>query len=87
MSRSPVCVTNQNQAVNLPKAATFLEAPQVEIIKLGHSRYIARADRRWDEFFVTGPRASEDFMTERNQPAAQDPRPAERELGLDSTKP
>jgi antitoxin VapB len=65
MARSTVFRTNRSQAVALPKAAAFPEGVhQVEIIKLGHSRLIAPVAQRWDEFFVNGPRASEDFMSD-----------------------
>ena len=75
MARSTVFVTNRSQAVRLPKAVAFPEGVhQVEIIKLGHSRLITPAGRRWDDFFVNGPGASEDFMSQREQPAAAEER-------------
>jgi antitoxin VapB len=73
MARSTVFVTNRSQAVRLPKAVAFPEGVhQVEIIKLGHSRLVTPVGRRWDEFFMNGPRASEDFMNEREQPPVED---------------
>ena len=48
---------------------------QVEIIRLGNSRLITPDGRRWDEFFVDGPRVSEDFMNERDQPPVQEREP------------
>ena len=75
MARSTVFRTNRSQAVRLPKAVAFPEGVhQVEIIKLGHSRLVSPVGRRWDEFFVNGPRVSEDFMSERERV-----RPEERE--------
>ena len=72
MARSTVFVTNRSQAVRLPKAVAFPDGVhQVEIIKLGHSRLVTPIGRRWDEFSVNGPRASEDFMSERAQPKAE----------------
>jgi antitoxin VapB len=73
MARSTVFVTNRSQAVRLPKAVAFPEGVhQVEIIKLGHSRLVTPAGRRWDEFFVNGPPASKDFLSQREQPAIED---------------
>jgi antitoxin VapB len=72
MARSTVFRTNRSQAVRLPKAVAFPEGVhQVEIIKVGHSRLVSPVGRRWDEFFVNGPRASEDFMSERGQPSLE----------------
>ena len=72
MARSTVFKTNRTQAVRLPKSVAFPdEVREVKIIRLGHSRLIAPAGRRWDEFFLNGPLVSEDFMNERDQPAAE----------------
>jgi len=76
MARSTVFVSNRSQAVRLPKAVAFPEGVhQVEIIKLGNSRLIVPIGRRWDEFFESGPRVSDDFMSERDQPSAQEREP------------
>jgi antitoxin VapB len=76
MTRSTVFLTNRSQAVRLPKSVAFPEGVhQVEIIRLGHSRLISPVGRRWDDLFLDGPRASDDFMRERQQPDAE-----EREL-------
>jgi antitoxin VapB len=76
MARSTVFVSNRSQAVRLPKAVAFPEGVhQVEVIRLGNSRLITPAGRRWDEFFVNGPCASEDFMSKRDQPSAEDREP------------
>jgi antitoxin VapB len=76
MARSTVFVSNRSQAVRLPKAVAFPEGVhQVEVICLGNSRLITPVGRRWDEFFVKGPQVSDDFMTERNQPLAEERQP------------
>jgi len=68
MIRSTVFTTNRSQAVRLPKAVAFPEGVhQVEIIKLGSSRLITPVGKRWDDYFLNGPRVSEDFMSERAQ--------------------
>jgi antitoxin VapB len=73
MARSTVFRTNKTQAVRLPKAVAFPEGVHhVEIVKLGHSRLVSPVGQRWDEFFVNGSRASEDFMSEREQPSPEE---------------
>ena len=47
---------------------------QVEIIKIGDSRLICPLGRRWDDFF-DGPGVSDDFMSERSQPEAEEREP------------
>jgi antitoxin VapB len=76
MTRSTVFLTNRSQAVRLPKSVAFPDGVhQVEIVKLGHSRLISPVGRRWDDLFLDGPRASDDFMTERRQPEADEREP------------
>ena len=76
MTRSTVFKTNKTQAVRLPKAVAFPEdVHEVEIIKRGHSRIISPVGRRWDDFFLDGPRVSEDFMADREQPPAEEREP------------
>lgn len=75
MARSSVFKNNRSQAIRLPKAVAFPEdVREVEIVKVGQSRIITPVGRRWDDFFQNGPRVSDDFMTER-----EDPMPQERE--------
>jgi antitoxin VapB len=69
MTRSTVFTSNRSQAVRLPKAVAFpADVHQVEIIKIGHSRLISPVGMRWDDLFLNGPRASENFMSERHEP-------------------
>ena len=76
MTRSTVFTTNRSQAVRLPKAVAFPEdVHQVEIIKIGQSRLVSPVGKRWDDLFATGPRASDDFMHEREQPAVEEREP------------
>jgi antitoxin VapB len=73
MTRSTVFTSNRSQAVRLPKAVAFPEdVHQVEIVKVGRSRIVTPQGRRWDDLFERGPRASEDFMRERDQPEVED---------------
>ncbi|MEA2822069.1 MAG: antitoxin VapB [Bradyrhizobium sp.] len=76
MTSSTVFTSNRSQAVRLPKAVAFPEdVHQVDILKIGHSRVIVPKGRRWDDWFLNGPSVSEDFMTDREQPAAEEREP------------
>jgi antitoxin VapB len=76
VTQSTVFLSNRSQAVRLPKAVAFPEGVhKVEIIKLGHSRLISPVGQRWDDFFLHGPRVSEDFMCDREQPPPEDREP------------
>jgi antitoxin VapB len=72
MTRSTLFTTNRSQAVRLPKAVAFPDdVHQVEIIKIGSSRLICPVGKRWEDLFLNGPRATDDFMTERDEQPAQ----------------
>jgi antitoxin VapB len=72
MTRSTVFTTNRSQAVRLPKAVAFPDGVHlVDIIKIGQSRLICPVGQRWDDLFTGGPRASDDFMSEREEPALE----------------
>ncbi len=65
--------SNRSQAVRLPKAVAFpADVHQVDVLKVGHSRVIVPRGRRWDDLFLHGPRASDDFLSEREQPATEE---------------
>jgi antitoxin VapB len=71
MVRSTVFSNNRSQAVRLPKPVALPEGVrQVEIVRIGRSRLISPAGHLWDEFF-DDPQVSDDFMSERRQPAAE----------------
>jgi antitoxin VapB len=72
MTRSTVFTTNRSQAVRLPKPVALPDdVHQVEIVKLGRSRLISPAGESWNAFFE-GPRVSDDFMSDREQPPAEE---------------
>ncbi|MGE3145374.1 MAG: type II toxin-antitoxin system VapB family antitoxin [Pseudorhodoplanes sp.] len=76
MTRSTVFTSNRSQAVRLPKPVAFPEGVhQVDILKVGRSRVIVPHGKRWDDLFQNGPRVSEDFMTVREQPVAEEREP------------
>ena len=65
-----------SQAVRLPKAVAFpAGVHQVDILMIGRSRLIVPQGKRWDDLFQSGPRASDDFMAEREQPQAEEREP------------
>jgi antitoxin VapB len=76
MVRSTVFTSNRSQAVRLPKAVAFpADVRQVEIIKVGRGRLISPVGKRWDDLFLNGPRTTDDFMSERCQPDAEEREP------------
>ena len=76
MASSTVFTSNRSQAVRLPKAVAFPDdVYQVDILKIGRSRVIVPQGKRWDDLFAHGPRASEDFIVERRQPASEEREP------------
>ena len=73
MTRSTVITHKRGQVVLLPQAVAFPEGVRdVEIIKVGSSRVISPVGNRWGDYFLRAPRVSEDFMTERVQPAPEE---------------
>ena len=72
MTSSTIFISNRSQAVRLPKAVAFPEeVHRVDVLKVGRSRVIVPQGKRWDDLFHAGPRASDDFMIERDQPSAE----------------
>jgi antitoxin VapB len=63
---------NGTYAVRIPKEiADGLVLGDAEIRRVGDSFIINPPGTSWREFFA-GPRATDDFMTERNQPPMQE---------------
>jgi antitoxin VapB len=76
VASSTVFTSNRNQAVRLPKAVAFPEdVRRVDILKIGRGRVIVPQGTRWDDLFQNGPRASDDFMIERERLAPQEREP------------
>ena len=75
MSITSVFTNNGSQAVRLPADGRLPEGvKKVQVRARGVDRIISLLGHTWDEFFLNGPQASKDFMSER--PAQQQ---AERE--------
>ena len=70
---STVVVSGRNQGVRLAKAVAFPDdVREVDIMKIGHSRLVVPRGARWDDLFRCGPRATDDFMNNREQPPSQE---------------
>jgi antitoxin VapB len=66
MSITSVFTNNRSQAVRLPADARLPEGvKKVQVRVRGVDRIISPAGQTWDEFFLNGPHASDDFMAER----------------------
>lgn len=66
MAISTVFTNNRTQAVRLPAELRLPESvKKVEVRARGKDRIISPVGHRWDEFFLNGPRVSDDFMSER----------------------
>ena len=66
MSITTVFTNNGSQAVRLPANARFPEGvKKVQVRARGLDRILSPVGHTWDEFFLHGPRASEDFIAER----------------------
>ena len=66
MATSTVFTNNRTQAVRLPAELRLPDhVKKVEVRARGKDRIISPLGHRWDDFFLNGPRVSEDFMNER----------------------
>jgi len=66
MSITSVFTNNRSQAVRLPAELRLPEGvKKVRVRARGLDRIISPVGHSWDEFFLNGPAASEDFMAER----------------------
>ncbi len=71
-TRTTIFKSNQTQAVRLPKAVALPESiKKVEIVAIGNARIITPTGESWDYWF-DGPGVSDDFMSDRFQPADQE---------------
>jgi antitoxin VapB len=66
MSVTSVFTNNRSQAVRLPADVRLpAEVKKVQVRARGVDRIISPVGHTWDEFFLNGPQASDDFMSER----------------------
>lgn len=72
MEQGSVFLSNRSQAVRLPKAAALPDdVKRVDVIAIGRTRILTPAGESWDSWFE-GEGVTADFMTDREQPAAQE---------------
>ncbi len=73
MVRSTVFRNNTTQAVPLPRAVALPDGVTiVEVHVVGDARVITPVGGDWAHWFATAPAVSDDFLVDRDQPAAQD---------------
>ena len=66
MSITTVFTNNRSQAVRLPADVRLPEGvKKVQVRARGVDRIISPVGHTWDEFFLNGPKASDDFLGER----------------------
>lgn len=72
MEQASIFKSNRSQAVRLPKSVALPDGvTRVDVIAIGRTRILTPAGEAWGCWF-DGPSVSADFMTEREQPAAQE---------------
>jgi len=70
MTTSTVFTNNRSQAIRLPAELRLPDhVKRVDVRARGCERVIAPLGQTWDSFFLNGPQAADDFMSER---ASQD---------------
>ena len=61
-----VFTNNRSQAVRLPAEARLPDNVKKVIVRIrGRDRIITPIENTWDNFFLSGPSVSDDFMNER----------------------
>ena len=71
MEKASVFKSNKSQAVRLPKSVALPDdVKRVDVVAIGNTRIITPEGTSWDEWF-DGDSVSNDFMSEREQPADQ----------------
>ncbi|MES2979475.1 MAG: type II toxin-antitoxin system VapB family antitoxin [Pseudomonadota bacterium] len=72
MAVTTVFINNRSQAVRLPAELRLPDnVKKVQVRARGPERIISPVGQTWDRFFEDGPRASEDFLTERASQSQQ----------------
>jgi antitoxin VapB len=71
MEKASVFKSNKSQAVRLPKSVALPEdVRRVDVVAIGRTRIITPEGTSWEEWF-DGDSVTDDFMSERDQPAEQ----------------
>ncbi len=74
MEKASVFKSNKSQAIRLPKAVALPDdIKRVDVIAVGKTRIITPEGTSWNEWFASETATvSDDFMSEREQPAEQE---------------
>jgi antitoxin VapB len=73
MVTTKLFMSNTTQAVRLPKAVAFADdVTEVEIVVDGDARVIVPKGRRIDYYFDHRVGVADDFLSDRDQPPAQE---------------
>jgi len=76
MRTGSIFINKRSQAVQLPAETRFPDHVRRVIVRVsGTDRVLSPIENTWDSFFLSGNKATEDFMTER-APQEQDEREA-----------
>jgi antitoxin VapB len=66
MTITTVFTNNRSQAIRLPADLRLPEdVKKVEVRARGVERIISPVGHSWDQFFLSGPKVSDDFLPER----------------------
>ncbi len=66
MTITTIFTNNRSQAVRLPADERLPHnVKKVEVLARGADRIISPVGQTWDEFFMSGPKVSDDFLPER----------------------
>lgn len=66
MTITTVFTNNRSQAIRLPADLRLPEdVKKVEVRARGMERIISPVGHSWDQFFLSGPKVSDDFLPER----------------------
>lgn len=72
MNKSKVLKRSDTQAARPPKTLAFpADLKFVDVTGMGGTRIISPAGESWDSWF-NGPRVTNDFMSDRDQPEPQE---------------
>ena len=72
MEKASVFKSNKSQAVRLPKSVALPDdVKRVDVVAVGRTRIITPEGTSWNEWFA-GETVTDDFMSEREQPAEQE---------------
>lgn len=71
METAKVFQNGRSQAVRLPKEFRFKNR-EVFISREGTKIILSEKPDSWDDFFLSGPQVTSDFMAEREQPEVEE---------------